>query len=150
MPIIESLKGFRVALLGSFDSGGFVELVTLSLSFVWLPVGQVAFSGRNPSDAANYLYVVWLAGCRCSTKVISIFKIPEHFYQTLDRIVRCVRLRNPFAGCELSALPALAGFNPIPNLGSQSSKIGTFQPWLPRLPLPPQPVIEALFWGRTG
>jgi hypothetical protein len=55
--VVESLERFRVPLLRLSDGLGFVKFVALSLGWV----GQVAFSGRNWSDAANYLYVVWLA-----------------------------------------------------------------------------------------
>ncbi|SPF37872.1 hypothetical protein SBA1_190004 [Candidatus Sulfotelmatobacter kueseliae] len=82
--IVESLEGFRIPLLGSLDGIGFVKLVALSLSFLWLSVGQVAFSGRTPTDAANYLYVVWLAGRGIGTKVISPFTISEPFYRSWD------------------------------------------------------------------
>lgn len=54
MLIIESLERFCVSLLGSRDRLGFMKIVALSLCWV----GQVAFSGRIVSDAANYLYVV--------------------------------------------------------------------------------------------
>jgi hypothetical protein len=84
MLIVESLESSGIALLGSFDSRSFVKLAVLSLSFVWFPVGQVAFSGRIPSDAANYLYVVWLAGRRGGTKVMSEFRISEAFYRSWD------------------------------------------------------------------
>jgi len=43
MLIVELLKGPSIALLGSIDSLGFVELVVLSL----YSVGQVVFSGRT-------------------------------------------------------------------------------------------------------
>ena len=63
MAVVQALEGLRVALLGLFDRLSFVEFVALSLS----GVGQVSFSGRTRSDAANYLYVVWLARGRSST-----------------------------------------------------------------------------------
>ena len=75
MPVIECLEGFLTAFLGFLDGLGFAELAARLLSCLWLSVGQVAFSGRTPSDAANYLYVVWLAGGPLGTKVIPIFTI---------------------------------------------------------------------------
>jgi hypothetical protein len=84
VPVIKSLECIRIPLLGSFDGLRFVELVCL---FCY-PVGQVAFSGRNPSDAANYLYVVWLADNRSGTKVTPVFKIQEPFYRSLDTASR--------------------------------------------------------------
>jgi hypothetical protein len=59
--------------LGPLDEFGFVRVVALSLRFFWVSDGQVAFSGRTSSDAANYLYVVWLAGRYCGPKVMPVF-----------------------------------------------------------------------------
>jgi hypothetical protein len=42
MPIVKSLEGFRVALLGSFDRFGFAEFIALPSP----GVGQVSYSGR--------------------------------------------------------------------------------------------------------
>jgi hypothetical protein len=82
MPLIKGLKRLGVSLLGPFNGFGLIEFACLSSSR--LIVGQAAFSGRIPSDAANYLCVVWLAGIAPSTSVISTFKISEHFYRSLD------------------------------------------------------------------
>jgi hypothetical protein len=78
--LVEILKRLGVALLGSLDGFGFVKLVAWLPSFLWCSVGQVAFSGRILSDAANYLCVVRLAGHASNTKVISGCKISEPFY----------------------------------------------------------------------
>ena len=47
MLVVKGLERMGVSNLGSFDSLGFVELVTLSLGFFWFPVGQSAFPGRT-------------------------------------------------------------------------------------------------------
>jgi hypothetical protein len=46
--IVECLKRLGVALLGALNELGFVRVSTLSLNLFWIPVGQVAFSGRTP------------------------------------------------------------------------------------------------------
>jgi hypothetical protein len=78
--IVKSLERKCIPVLGLLDKLGFVRVTGLRL--IW--VGQVAYSGRNPSDAANYLYVVWLAGSCDETCVISKFKFQEQFYDSLD------------------------------------------------------------------
>jgi hypothetical protein len=84
MLIVEILERMRVPLLGSLDGLGFVQFLACSPSLLWLSVGQVTFSGRTRSDAANYLYVVWLASRRAITEVITVCRISEYFYGSLD------------------------------------------------------------------
>jgi hypothetical protein len=91
MLVVERLECFGIPFLRSVDGLGFIELVALSLCWV----GQVAFSGRNPSDAAKYLYVVWLAVDRDGTKVTRISEILELFYVSWDSRSRHVSVRNP-------------------------------------------------------
>ena len=47
MLIVKSLKRLSVSSFGLLDGFGFVELVALPLSIVWISVGQSAFSGRT-------------------------------------------------------------------------------------------------------
>jgi hypothetical protein len=58
MQVVQKLESFRVSLLRSFNRLRFGQPGALRLSWV----GQVAFPGRMLSDAANYLYVVLVAG----------------------------------------------------------------------------------------
>jgi hypothetical protein len=81
MPVVQGLKRIRVSQLGSINGLGFVKLF---VSLSWLSVGQVAFSGRYLSDAANYLYVVWLASVVADTKVTVAFRFREHIYRSWD------------------------------------------------------------------
>jgi hypothetical protein len=83
MPVVQRLKRIRVSQLGSVNGPGFVKLF-VSLSIWWLSVGQVAFSGRYLSDAANYLYVVRLASVDRDTKVTVAFRFREQIYRSWD------------------------------------------------------------------
>jgi hypothetical protein len=103
VPVVKSLERIRVPLFGPFDGLRFVELVRRSLSIVWYSVGQVAYSGRNPSDAANYLYVVWLADNRRGTKVTPVFKIQEAFSSSMDTATPAPRGRNSLSDKELNS-----------------------------------------------
>jgi len=47
MLVVKSLKRLSVSNFGLFDGFGFVELVALALSILWISVGQSAFSGRT-------------------------------------------------------------------------------------------------------
>src|ERR1700752_4365259 len=95
--LVEILKGLGIALLASLDGFGFVKLVALPPSFLWVSVGQVAFSGRIFSDAANYLCVVWLARLLASTKVISLCRISEPFYRSLNSPICVLCCGNPLS-----------------------------------------------------
>ena len=76
MQVIEKLESFCIALLGSFNRLRFGEPGALRL----LSVGQVAFPGRMLSDAANYLYVVLVAGhFGMSANAPFLFRITKPF-----------------------------------------------------------------------
>src|SRR5579863_3931813 len=76
--VVKRLEGFRVALLGFLDRFGFAEFLNLpSLGSVKFPFPAALIQMRH-----NYLYVVWLASVGSGTKVISKFKILEHFYRS--------------------------------------------------------------------
>jgi hypothetical protein len=96
MPVVQRLKCVGVTQLGSFNGPGFVELVA-SLSISWLSVGQVAFSGRYQSDAANYLCVVWLASVVAYTKVTVAFIFADHFYRSWDAQNTLASIEKSFA-----------------------------------------------------
>ena len=76
MQVIESLKRFSIALLGALNRLRFGKPV----GFLVSSVGQVAFPGRTLSDAANYLYVVLVAGhFGMSANAPFLFRITKPF-----------------------------------------------------------------------